>query len=136
MKALLLSFALLISAAGFAQKATTTSAVAKAPAAAAPVKFAKLKHNFGNNIKLNAPATYTFSFTNTGTKALIIESAVAGCGCTTPVYPKAPIAKGKKGDIKVTYNSASVGTFSKTVTVKFLNITEPVILTIEGEVKA
>ncbi|MBV9989162.1 MAG: DUF1573 domain-containing protein [Chitinophagaceae bacterium] len=97
------------------------------------VVFKDVKHSFGK-IKQNVPATYTFAFTNNGTKPAIIEVATAECGCTTPEYTKAPIPKGQSSKIKVTYNAANMGTFTKRVTVKFANIPEPVILTIEGEV--
>lgn len=100
------------------------------------VKFTTMKHSFGK-IKQNVPATYTFQFKNASTgKPLIIETATAQCGCTTPEYPKAPIGKGKSGTIKVTYNAATMGAFTKTVTVKFVNINEPVTLVIDGEVVA
>lgn len=100
------------------------------------VKFTAMKHSFGK-IKQNVPATYTFTFRNASTsKPLIIETATAQCGCTTPVYPKSPIGKGKTGTIKVTYNAATMGAFTKTVTVKFANINEPITLTIDGEVVA
>lgn len=100
------------------------------------VKFTTVKHTFGK-IKQNVPATYTFTFKNTSTsKPLIVESATAQCGCTTPEYPKSPVGKGKTGTIKVTYNAAAMGAFTKTVTVKFANIAEPVTLTIDGEVVA
>jgi hypothetical protein len=98
------------------------------------VKFKELKHSFGK-LKQNIPASYVFSFKNASTaKPLVIESATAQCGCTTPEYPKSPIAKGKNGTIKVTYNAANAGAFTKTVTVKFLNIAEPITLTIDGDV--
>jgi len=97
------------------------------------LKFTNTKHSFGK-LKQNVPATYAFSFINTGNKPLVVEIATAECGCTTPEYPKEPIAKGKEGLIKVTYNAATEGAFSKKVTVKFANIDEPTILTIEGEV--
>jgi hypothetical protein len=100
------------------------------------VKFTTVKHTFGK-IKQNVPATYTFTFKNTSTsKPLVVESATAQCGCTTPEYPKSPVGKGKTGTIKVTYNAAAMGAFTKTVTVKFANIAEPVTLTIDGEVVA
>ncbi|MFT4155432.1 DUF1573 domain-containing protein [Parafilimonas sp.] len=91
-------------------------------------------HSFGK-IKQHVPASTNFSFTNTTGKPLIIESAVAECGCTTPEYPKTPIQQGKNGVIKVTYNAESPGKFTKRVTVKFLNIKYPVILTIDGDVE-
>lgn len=106
----------------------TLGAVAQSPA-----QFKEVKHTFGK-IKQNVPASYVFTFKNITDKPLVIESAVAGCGCTTPEFPKAPIAKGKSGTIKVTYNAANPGNFTKDVTVKFLNTPQPTVLTIDGEV--
>lgn len=97
-------------------------------------KFKATTHSFGK-IKQHVPVTTTFTFTNTGAKPLIIETATAGCGCTTPEYPKTPVIKGKNADIKVTYNAESLGKFTKQVTVKFANIKAPTILTIDGEVE-
>ncbi|MEP6682039.1 MAG: DUF1573 domain-containing protein [Parafilimonas sp.] len=97
------------------------------------IAFTTTTHSFGK-IKHAVPATTDFSFVNKSDKSLIIETAVAECGCTTPDYPKTPIQKGKTGVIKVTYNAETPGKFSKRVTVKFANIKVPVILTIEGEV--
>jgi hypothetical protein len=97
------------------------------------VKFKDINHAFGK-IKQNVPASYVFTFTNTSGKPLVIETATAGCGCTTPEYPKTPIMKDKKGDIKVTYNAANPGPFTKEVTVKFANVAAPIVLTITGEV--
>ncbi len=65
---------------------------------------------------------------------MVIESAVAECGCTTPEYPKGVIAKGASEKIKVTYNAASMGSFTKRVTVRVAKVADPVVLTIEGEV--
>ncbi|MCZ2225017.1 MAG: DUF1573 domain-containing protein [Chitinophagales bacterium] len=96
-------------------------------------EFKVVKHDFGK-IKHNVPATYVFKFVNKGDKPIVIESAIAGCGCTTPEYPKQPIAKGKEGTIKVTYNAAAMGVFTKDVTVKFANEQQPVVLNIYGEV--
>jgi len=109
--------------------------IASMAMAQAPVQFATLTHSFGK-IAQNKPVTFDFSFNNTSNKAVIVDVATAECGCTTPEYPKAPIAKGKAGVIKVTYNAANMGTFTKKVTVKFANVDIPVILTIEGEVIA
>ena len=97
--------------------------------------FKELKHSFGS-IKQNVPATYVFTFTNTSAKPLVIETATAQCGCTTPVFSKEAIAKGAASTIKVTYNAANPGAFTKTVTVKFANVDAPTILTIEGTVDA
>ena len=97
-------------------------------------KFNELKHHFGD-IEQGKPATTKFNFKNTGNKPLIIETAVASCGCTTPTYPKQPVLPGKSADITVTFNAEANGAFSKMVTVKFAGYDRPVLLTIDGTVK-
>ena len=127
MKKLFLGVVMLLSFATL--NAQTTPTVTPASVAS----FDKVKHSFGK-IKQGTPQSISFTLKNTSSKPLIIEQATAQCGCTTPEYSKAPILKGKSTPIKVTYNAANAGPFTKTVTVKFLNITEPTVLTIEGEV--
>ena len=100
----------------------------------APVKFSDTKHSFGK-IKQGTPVTTEFTFTNTSGKPVIIESAIAGCGCTTPDYPKTPVMKDKTATIKVTYNAEAEGHFEKQVTVKFAKVQQPVVLTIDGDVE-
>jgi hypothetical protein len=65
---------------------------------------------------------------------MVVEVATAECGCTSPEYPKKPVMKNEEGAITVTYNAAALGHFEKSVTVKFANIAEPIVLKIEGEV--
>lgn len=103
--------------------------------AKSPVEFKEVKHSFGK-IKQGVPATYTFTFKNVSATPVVIESATAECGCTTPEYPKGVIAKGTSNSIKVTYNAANMGSFTKRVTVRMAKVPDPVILTIEGEVVA
>jgi Protein of unknown function (DUF1573) len=72
-------------------------------------------HDFGN-IAEGPVAEYVFEFKNTGKEPLIIQSASASCGCTTPEWPKEPILPGKKGKITVRYNTQGrPGPFNKTV---------------------
>ncbi len=111
----------------------TLFAVSGVFAQAKTLDFKETTHSFGK-IKQHTPVTYVFSFKNVGTKPLVIESATAECGCTTPVYPKGVIAKGAANTVKVTYNAEAMGTFTKRVTVKMANVEEPIILTINGEV--
>lgn len=97
------------------------------------LKFDKSSHNFGK-IKHNQPVTVEFSFTNQSTKSVIIEDATAECGCTKPEFPPRPIAAGKGGTIKVTYDSKTMGAFTKKITVKLVNDNAPIVLSISGEV--
>ena len=47
----------------------------------------------------------TFKVTNTGKTDLVITDAQVTCGCTVPVWPKAPIKPGATEEIKVKFNT-------------------------------
>ena len=80
------------------------------------------------------PTTAIFSVANIGSDPLVIEQANPTCGCTISDYTKAPIANGKTGEIKATYNAANIGAFEKHLTVKFAGTDEVKSITIKGEV--
>ncbi|MFK8059822.1 MAG: DUF1573 domain-containing protein [Polaribacter sp.] len=48
----------------------------------------------------------TFKVTNSGKSDLVITDAQVTCGCTVPVWPKAPIKPGETKEIKVKFNTA------------------------------
>ena len=100
----------------------------------ASIKFDKMIHNFGTFSEDQPTQKCVFTFTNVGTAPLIINQAVASCGCTIPSYTKAPIKAGEKGEIKVTYNGTGAfpGHFKKTITVRTNGVTELTRLYIEG----
>jgi hypothetical protein len=98
-----------------------------------PITFKETTHSFGK-IKQGVPVTYAFTFKNTSDKPVVIENATAGCGCTTPVFPKGAIAAGASEKISVTFNAQTMNTFTKQVTVNLANVKDPIILTISGEV--
>jgi len=89
--------------------------------------------DFGK-IKQNVPSTATFVVTNIGTEPLIIEQANPTCGCTISDYTKSPIAAGKTGYIKATYNAVALGGIHKTITVKFAGVDEIKQINLAGEV--
>ena len=97
------------------------------------VKFKELTYNFGK-IKQGVPVTHDFAFSNSTDKPVIIESATPSCGCTTPVFPQAPIAAGKSEKITAGFNAAAAGPFNKTITVKLAGIDAPLEIRITGEV--
>jgi len=97
------------------------------------VKFTEVKYNFGK-IKQGVPVTHDFAFVNAGSQPVVIESATASCGCTTPTWPKTPVTKDQKDKISAGFNAASAGPFEKTITVKVAGYQMPLDLHISGEV--
>ncbi len=105
--------------------------------AQAKIKFDKLSHDFGTFVESKNVQQCTFTFTNVGDKPLVINQAVASCGCTVPKYTKTPVKPGEKGTISVTYNGRGrfPGHFKKTITVRTNGVPEMTRLYIEGIMK-
>ena len=76
--------------------------------AQAEIKFDKLTHNFGKFPESSPKVTCVFTFTNVGDQPLVINQAVASCGCTVPEYTKAPIKPGESG---LSWFDGSLGVF-------------------------
>ena len=130
MKRIVLAVAALIAFTGvFAQ----TAPVATVKKADNFIKFKDVVHDFGK-IKQGVSVTYAFAFSNITDKPVVIESATASCGCTTPVKPEAPVAKGKDDKITAGFNAAAAGPFNKTIYVKVAGVDQPMELKITGEV--
>ena len=108
--------------------------ISMAMMAQAQIKFDKTAHDFGKFSEEDPIVKCTFTFTNTGDKPLVINQAVASCGCTVPTYTKTPVQPGESGTINVTYNGTGKfpGHFRKTITIRSNAKTEMVRLTIEG----
>lgn len=152
MKKILLSMSVALLATGaFAQSHDGHNHAAPSPAATKPVQaatpaqakpsslkpenmiFTNEAHDFGT-IAEGPAADYEFEFKNTGKEPLIIETVHASCGCTTPSYSKEPIAPGKSGKIKASYNTVGrPGAFTKSITVTSNAGTK--VLTIKGSVE-
>lgn len=96
----------------------------------------KKEFDFGT-IKQGETTTYILKFKNTGKSPLIITDIIKGCGCTTPEWPKEPIAPGKGGEIKISFNSTGkMGMQNKPVTIKSNNKEGDVVFTLKGNVEA
>jgi hypothetical protein len=127
MKYLHLSFFLVISSVFFAQAQPKTKKEAQPP-----LKFTVLEIE-RQNIPYGSEDLFVFEFKNTSKKAAVITNVQTSCGCTAAERPETPIRKGKKGVIKVHYDTKRVGGFTKTITV-FSNLGDPIVLTIKGSV--
>ena len=99
------------------------------------IKVNVAKHDFGN-IPQGKPVTYAFEIKNTSSKPVVVENTYASCGCTTPDRIVEPIAPGATVPLKVQYNAAAVGPFTKQVHIKLAGITQEKIVEISGTVAA
>ena len=103
----------------------------------ADIKFDKTTMDLGKFPESNPVQKCTCTFTNTGNAPVIINQAIASCGCTVPEYTKEPVAPGKTGTINVTYNGKGKfpGFFKKTITIRTNGKTEMTRLYISGEME-
>lgn len=104
-----------------------------ATTAADPLKTNKTEHDFGQ-IAQGKPVYTEFQITNSGTTPLRLEDVRAACGCTTPEWSRDAIAPGATAVIKVGFNAATEGPFSKPVTITYNNGRQSRTLMIKGTV--
>src|SRR3954468_8458773 len=95
------------------------------------IKINTEKYDFGK-IKQGVPTTTYFTITNISDKPVVIESATAGCGCTTPEVSKAPIAPKSSTKLKVGYNAGAMGHFDKDVSIKLAGVNDIKVVKITG----
>lgn len=89
--------------------------------------------DFGK-IPQGKPVNHNFTFKNGGNSELKLVNVQASCGCTTPEWEKdKSIAPNETSVIKVGYNAAAEGPFSKTITITY-NTDQSRVITIKGEV--
>ena len=92
-------------------------------------------HDFGK-IPQGKPVFTFFEIKSSTADSLKLEMVQAGCGCTTPEFKAGTYAPGETVKIKVGYNAANEGSFTKPVTITFnggqqkvINITGTVVQT-------
>ena len=94
-----------------------------------------IAHDFGDINEADGPVTHIFIIKNEGEVPLVVTKVVASCGCTSPDWTKEPIAPGKKGEIKVTYDpTGRPSAFTKTISIYSNGKAGSYILTIKGNV--
>lgn len=96
----------------------------------------EVTYDFGAIQEDNGTVIHTFKISNKGDAPLVITRVIASCGCTTPDWTKEPIAPGKKGEVKITFNpKGRPGPFVKTISVYSNGKTGSFVLTIRGDVQ-
>ena len=100
------------------------------------VAFDKSEHDFGVISESGGIVECEFTLENKGDTPLIIQKVTPSCGCTAADYTKEPIAPGKKGFVKATFNpGGNKNVFTKTITVYTNANPSRKSLTITGEIK-
>ena len=97
--------------------------------------FDEYVHDYGQ-IEVDSDGSWTFTFKNVGENAIIINRVRSTCGCTVPDWPREPFEPGSTGEITVKYNTATSGTFLKSLFVYSTAANSPVKLQIKGKVVA
>jgi hypothetical protein len=110
----------LLLVAGLATAAQAQTAPDTRATAEEALTLKEASYNFGK-IAQNRPVTHVFQVTNTSKEVIRLENVQASCGCTTPEWSREPIQPGATTDIKVGYNAALEGTFTKSVTIVYNN---------------
>jgi len=95
--------------------------------------FGEVLHQYGE-IPEDSDGSCTFTFKNLGDEAIVINRVRSTCGCTVPEWPREPVEPGDTGQIRVVYNTASQGSFYKSIYVYSTAANSPVKLQVKGKV--
>jgi hypothetical protein len=82
------------------------------------LQIKETEFNFGK-IAQGKPVYHTFEIVNTSSQPLKLDNVQASCGCTTPEWSRDAIAPGATAPIKVGYNAAAEGEFTKFITITY-----------------
>ncbi|GHU98522.1 hypothetical protein FACS1894159_01100 [Bacteroidia bacterium] len=97
------------------------------------LRFDDLVWDFGTIQEVRGKVSHTFTFTNTGSQPVVVESVEASCSCTVPFFSRAPVMPGKEGTIEVTYDPRDrPGVFIRDITVVSGGGKNVVVLKIKG----
>ena len=80
------------------------------------------------------PVTAVFRFSNKGRDPLVVNEVDAGCGCLTSEWTKGSVARGGRGEIRVTYDAALLGHLDRYIDVYTNAGDEPVRLRMKARV--
>ena len=99
--------------------------------------FDETGHSFGTIREDGGKVSYSFHYSNTGSEPIVILSATTTCGCTVAAYDRKPIMAGQKGEISITFDPMDrPGAFSKEIRVFTSEKTDPIKLSVSGDVIA
>ena len=89
--------------------------------------------DFGDILLSDGPVKCAFILKNIAAFPITIHNIISSCGCTTPVWPRTPVAPGDSATISVTFtNDQGPFPFDKTLTVYVSSLQRPVLLHVRG----
>jgi uncharacterized protein DUF1573 len=97
------------------------------------IEFENTIFDFGEIVQ-GSEAICIFKFKNAGKKPLMFKNVRSSCGCTVPSWPDKPIKRKKQGGIEVQFDTKTIKSFNKIITVYTNAKNDIVRLTIKGEV--
>lgn len=110
-----------------------TDSEGKAKNRGVEIWFEEELHDYGE-IEQDSDGSWSFVFKNLGKEAIVINRVRSTCGCAIPEWSREPIEPGAAGEITVKYNTATTGTFLKSIYVYSTAANSPVKLQIKGRV--
>jgi len=99
----------------------------------AEIEFDKIAHDFGA-LEIGDVKAGTFTYTNVGSRPLVLFDVIVSCDCTEVEWQKEPVMPGKTGTIKVIYTAKTPGVIAKQVTVQSNAQTDRIRLQLKGNV--
>jgi len=98
------------------------------------LRFEPAEMDFGE-MEVDVAETGKIKIVNISDKPITIARAIPSCGCTTPVWPKEPIAPGESAEMEITLKPGSRAgiPLTKTVTLQ-VDGHAPVRLTVKGHI--
>ena len=110
-------------------------ALTAAWAAGPSIRWESTVHDFGAFDENDGRVNCIMSFVNDGDSPLVILSARATCGCTTPAYSKEQIMPGDTGHVEISFNPIGrPGRFDKKIYIETNTKPSRSTLTIKGVV--
>jgi hypothetical protein len=85
------------------------------------IKFKEEAYDFGT-VKDGVLVEHEYEFVNDGDNPLVLKNVKASCGCTTPSWPRDPIAPGKTGRIHAAFDTKGRGSEGGSVQNKTITV--------------
>jgi len=98
------------------------------------IEFDIITFDYGT-LEMGEVKTGVFTYTNVGSKPLVLFDVIVSCDCTEVEWQKEPVMPGKTATIKAIYTAKTAGIIAKQITVLSNAQTDRIRLQLKGDVK-